>query len=321
MRNEKISELKKVLFSAKEVLIVSHVRPDGDTIGSALSLREVLINQGIKVDLVCDGEIPSKFAFLPESQLYKKPEEVDKVYPLCVFVDVASDGQMGESYKFLYSHKEVVNIDHHVSNKGYAKYNYVEDKSACCELMYCLYKEFGIELTQKTATFLLLGMVTDTGNFGHSNTTAETLKIAGELVSKGANLYQINLNMFKNQPMERSKLYLDIISNSKYFLDNKMALIIIKQEDLNRYNLTSNVTEGFIDYNLTISGIEISVSLLETKDKTFKVSFRSKGKVDVNRIAGTFGGGGHVNASGAMLRGYLEDVVDKLVYTCGQYLD
>lgn len=314
-------ELKQILFSEKSILIVSHVRPDGDTIGSALALREALVNNGASVELACDGIIPSKFSFLPEVNLFKRTEEVIKTYPLCVFVDTASEGQMGESYKIFYKHKEVVNIDHHISNQKYAKYNYIVNRSSCTELLAYFFKEVNIEITPKMSNFLLLGMVTDTGNFAHSNTTADTLLMAGELVKKGAELYKINLNMFKNQPFLRSKLYLEVISRSKYYHDNRLALIIIRQKDLLDKGLDSSVTEGFIDYNLTISGVEISVSILETKDKTYKVSFRSKGEVDVNKIAGTFGGGGHVNASGAMLRGYEEDVIDKLVYTCGLYLD
>jgi phosphoesterase RecJ-like protein len=317
----KIEELKKVLFSEEEVLICSHIRPDGDTIGSALALREVLISKGIKVDLVCDGYIPEKFNFLPEVKEYKRVEEITKKYPLVVFVDTASDGQMGECYKIFYAHKNVVNIDHHISNKGYAKYNYIVNKAACCEVLADLCVEMNIEITEKLATFLLLGLVTDTGNFAHNNTTSNTLKVASKLIEKGANLTEINMQMFKNQPMSRSKLYLEIMSKSKYFHDDRVAIIVIKQQDLQKYNLDNSVTEGFIDYNLTISSVVISVSILETKDKTFKVSFRSKGDIDVNRVAGTFGGGGHKNASGAMLRGYLEDVIDKLAFTCGQYLE
>ena len=317
----KIEELKKVLFSEEEVLVCSHIRPDGDTIGSALAIREVLISKGIKVDLVCDGNIPEKFYFLPEVKEYKRVEDINKKYPLVVFVDTASDGQMGESYKLFYAHKNVVNIDHHISNKGYAKYNYIVNKAACCEVLADLCVEMNIEITKKLATFLLLGLVTDTGNFAHNNTTSNTLKVASKLIEKGANLTEINMQMFKNQPMSRSKLYLEIMSKSKYFHDDRVAIIVIKQQDLQKYNLDNSVTEGFIDYNLTISSVVISVSILETKDKTFKVSFRSKGDIDVNRVAGTFGGGGHKNASGAMLRGYLEDVIDKLAFTCGQYLE
>ncbi|MBO4962558.1 MAG: bifunctional oligoribonuclease/PAP phosphatase NrnA [Clostridia bacterium] len=317
----KINELKTALFAHKEVLICSHIRPDGDTIGATLALREVLLTKGILVDIVCDSSIPQKFSYLSEVKEYKRVEEITKQYPLVVFVDTASDGQMGECYKIFYSHKNVINIDHHVSNKGYAKYNYVVNKASCCEVLADMFKEMGIEITQNIAKFLLLGMVTDTGNFAHNNTTANTLKVASEMVEKGANLVEINLQMFKNQPMSRSKLYLEIMSKSQYFHEDRVAVIIIRQQDLQKYGLDNSVTEGFIDYNLTISSVVISVSILETKDKTYKVSFRSKGEIDVNRVAGTFGGGGHKNASGAMLRGYLEDVVDKLVFTCGQYLD
>ncbi len=321
MKNTSPDQLKNILLQSKTALIVSHIRPDGDTIGSALALREVLIKNGVKVTLVCDGIIPEKFGFLAETALYKKVEEITETAGVCIFVDCASDGQMGESYKFLYKNQVTVNIDHHISNKGYGKYNYIQNKGSCCEVLYGLINELGQEIDQKIANFLLLGMVTDTGNFAHNNTTSSTLKIAGELMDKGADLYGINLKMFKSQSKNRSQLYLKVLGGIKFYHDDRVAIIKIHKSDLEELGLEQSATEGFIDYPLTISNVEIAVSVMETKDKNFKVSFRSKGKADVNQVASTFGGGGHVCASGAMLRGFEEDVIDKLVYTCGLYLD
>lgn len=321
MKNTPLSQLKNVLVQTKNALVVSHVRPDGDTIGSALALREFLLANGVKVTLVCDGQIPDKFSFIPETALYKRVEEITDTYDICIFVDCASDGQMGESYRFLYKNSITVNIDHHISNKGYAKYNHIENRGSCCEVLYCMLTEFGFAIDKKTADFLLLGMVTDTGNFAHNNTTSSTLKIAGELMDKGADLYNINLKMFKNQSKNRSSLYLKVLGNIKFYHDDRVALIRIHKSDLEQLNLEQSATEGFIDYPLTISNVEISVSIMEVKDKCFKVSFRSKGRADVNQVASTFGGGGHICASGAMLHGFEEDVVEKLVRTCGLYLD
>ncbi len=320
MKNTTASQLKNILLQSKTAIIVSHIRPDGDTIGSALALREFLIKSGVRVTLVCDGAIPEKFAFLPETALYKRVEDITDNAEACIFVDCASDGQMGESYKLLYKHPITINIDHHISNKGYAKYNYIQNKGSCCEVLYGLISEFG-EIDQKIANFLLLGIVTDTGNFAHNNTTSSTLKIAGDLMDKGADLYGINLKMFKSQSKNRSELYLKVLSGIKFYHDDRLAIIKIHKSELEELGLEQSATEGFIDYPLTISNVEIAVSVMEAKDKSFKVSFRSKGNADVNQVAGTFGGGGHKCASGAMLRGFEEDVIDKLVYTCGLYLD
>ena len=305
MKNLPLDQLKTALLQGKNVLVVSHVRPDGDTIGSSLALREFLLASGVKVTLVCDGKIPEKFSFIAETTLYKKVEEITEIYDSCIFVDCASDGQMGESYRFLYKHSFTINIDHHISNKGYAKYNYIENRGSCCEVLYFLLTSFGYEIDPKTANFLLLGIVTDTGNFAHNNTTAQTLKIAGELMEKGADLYNINLKIFKSQSKNRSSLYLKVLGGIKFYHDDRVALIRIHKSDLEDLNLEQSATEGFIDYPLTISNVEISVSVMEVKDKCFKVSFRSKGKADVNQVAGTFE----------------EDVVEKLVRACGLYLD
>lgn len=315
-------EAIKVLFNkAQSVLIISHCRPDGDTIGASLALREALKQKISEVDVVCDGVIPQKYDFLAETENYENFASVNKKYDLYVFVDCASLGQTGDCCQFVRSDYLTLNIDHHVSNAEYAKYNYVDKKASCCEVMFALLKKLGYTINGKIAEFLLLGVVTDTGNFSHNNTTAQTLKVAGELMEIGADLYKINQKMFKSQPKNRSDLFLSVMQKMKFYHDGQVAMIVIPKSEMEKYSADASLTEGFIDYPMEIAGVEIGISVMENKEKTYKISFRSKGKADVNKLAAVFGGGGHVCASGAMLRGYLEDVIDKLVYTSGLYLE
>ena len=166
----------------------------------------------------------------------------------------------------------------------------------------------------------MLGVVTDTGNFAHSNTTEKTLKCASELVACDANLNYIIYKMFKDQTKERAKLYAKVISKMSFYLEDQIAIICINKSDLEECNAVENMTEGFIDFPMSIRSIEVAISLLEVGDKKYKISFRSKGKVNVNEIASLYGGGGHILASGAMLCGYKEDIIDKLVYNVSQRL-
>lgn len=321
MRQTNEETIKKLFDRAESVLIISHTRPDGDTIGASLALKVALEVSGKKADVVCDAVIPHKYSFLPESLKYKSFSSINEKYSLYVFVDCASLGQTGDCCQFVRSDYLTLNIDHHVSNAEYAKYNYVEKKASCCEVVYGLLTRLGYNITEKIAELLLLGVVTDTGNFSHNNTTAQTLKVAGELMEIGADLYKLNQKMFKSQPKNRSDLFLSVMQKMKFYHDGQVAMIVISKSEMEKYSADASLTEGFIDYPMEIAGVEIGISVMETKDKTYKISFRSKGKANVNKLASVFGGGGHVCASGAMLRGYLEDVIDKLVYTSGLYLE
>lgn len=321
MKNCTINQIKQVLFGAESVLIISHIHPDGDTIGSVLSFREILISLGKSVDIACEDKIPEKYSYIQDASFYKQSNEIDKTYSVYMFLDCATDSRVGSFYKYLGSKYTSINIDHHVSNQYFATYNYVGQNSSCCELLYELYIQMGYNITQKIAEYLLMGISTDTGNFAHSNTTSKTLKIASELVALGADLYKINKKMFKSQSKARSDLYLKVMGGIKYHYNNKLAIAKITKADFEEFGLDSSVTEGFIDYLMSIAGVEVGICIMESKEKTYKISFRSSGNIDVNDLASTFGGGGHKFASGAVMRGYLEDVIDKLVYTCGIYLE
>jgi len=316
----KINEIAKEILKFKSILIFSHTRPDGDTLGCAFSLKLALESLGKKADIVCEQEVPEKYRFLKIAESLKKPEFINESYEAHIAVDVSVESLFGRTYPLFMKNGNTFNIDHHISNTKYAKFNYVEDVGACCMIIYKLINEMGAVITKDIADCLLLGISTDTGHFAYSNVTEETLNIAGKLVKSGGDLHEINYLMFKNQKKERALLYGKVMSRMKFYLEDKLAIITIRKSDLEDFNANSDMTEGFIDFPLSVEGVEVAISVLETDDKHFKISYRSKGKINVNQIASTFGGGGHILASGSMLNGYYEDVIDKLVYTVGLYL-
>jgi phosphoesterase RecJ-like protein len=315
-----ITEIASKIKGLKSALIFSHARPDGDTIGSATALRNALISLGINADLVCDSVIPEKYSFVDGVECFLTPDNVTKEYDGFIAVDCSVPSMLQGAYTLFTKNKNTFNIDHHVSNSKYAKYNYVCDNSSNSENIYELIKELNVDISEEIANSILLGVVTDTGNFAHSNTTEKTLKCASELVACDANLNYIIYKMFKDQTKERAKLYAKVISKMSFYLEDQMAIICINKSDLEECNAVENMTEGFIDFPMSIRGIEVAISLLEVGDKKYKISFRSKGKVNVNEIASLYGGGGHILASGAMLCGYKEDIIDKLVYNVSQRL-
>ncbi len=315
-----IAEIATELKKAKSVLIISHNRPDGDTVGSATALRLALIKLGVKVDLACFSDVPDKLKYITGVESYVKSVNDVNIYNAVVSVDCANENMFGELYQSYKKHPVTFNVDHHVSNSKYAKFNYVEDASSTCEVIYKLINCMGVEVDKDIATCLLTGIVTDTGAFYHSNVTFETLAVASELKKLGADLHEIIKQNFKNQPKERSNLYTAVISKMRYRLDGKVGILIIMKEDIEKAGAVDNMTEGFIDYPLSVIGVEVAISLLETGKNRYKISLRSKGKVNVNEIASIYGGGGHVLASGAVIHGHVEDIIDKLCYNVEQRL-
>lgn len=312
------AEITTELLKYKSVLIFSHNRPDGDTVGAATALRLALIKKGVNADLICAYDIPEKLKYIDTASVYKK--SVDGNYQAFVAVDCSSDNVFSDLYPTFKRHQVTFNIDHHVSNAKYAKFNLVKDYASCAEVVYEIIKELGVEIDREMATSLLTGIVTDTGAFYHSNVTPDTLVVASELKKAGANLNEIIRLNFKEQPKERASLYAKVISKMRYRLDGKVGILVITKSDIEEANAVENMTEGFIDYPMSVKGVEVAISLLETGKNRYKISLRSKGKVNVNEIASLYGGGGHILASGALLNGYLEDIIDKLCYNVEQRL-
>lgn len=315
-----IAEISTEILKAKSVLIFSHNRPDGDTVGSATALRLALIKKGISADLACYHDIPEKLKYIASTSEYSKTVDKNEKYDAFIAVDCANEYMFTELYGKFCKHKNTFNIDHHVSNTRYAKFNYVEEASATCELIFALINALSVEIDSEIATSLLTGIVTDTGAFNHSNATDKTLAIASELKSKGANLHYIMKRNFKDQSKARAILYGKVISKMRFYLEDRVGVIVISRKDIDESGAVDNMTEGFIDYPMTVESVEVAISLLETGNNRYKISLRSKGKVDVNEIASIYGGGGHVQASGAVLNGYMEDVIDKLVFNVKQRL-
>ena len=310
LKNFKTSkEIANKLLNEKSVAVIFHVRPDGDAIGSAVSLLLALNKLGIKAEAFCDDDIHSKFSFILPNGLVKRDLVGD--YTALVAVDCADLTRLGEFADKFVSHKNTYNIDHHLSNLRYAEYNYVCDKPSNCENIYQIIKDLGVIIDSEIAKFLYMGIMTDTGGFRHKGIRGETYKIAGELVDLGADPTESYFNCFSKQTKNRAKLYSRVTSKIRYYLDGRFALTTILQSDIVETGALSSDREGIIDFIMGIEGVEVGVTILESPDKKYKVSFRGR-DTDVNEIAGCFGGGGHRLASGCQIGGDLEEVIDKL---------
>lgn len=307
-----LKNLAEKLKSERKIALFLHVRPDGDAIGSALALKLVLEELGAECDVYCDDAIPERFFFLP-SAAFVKNGAVEKNYTAMVAIDCAESTRLGKYATDFCAHKNTFVIDHHETNVGFSKNDYVKSLPANCENVYNLIKFLGVEIKKETANALATGIITDTGNLRHKNVTPSVIRALADLVEKGADLNAITFNMFTAQSKERAKLFALTMEKIRYFHDGKIAIATVTKNNLQISGAKPDETEGFIDFVMGIRGVEVGACLLEQSENKYKVSLRGK-ETDVAEVASVFGGGGHVLASGCQIRGEYEEVIDRLVF-------
>lgn len=310
--NNSLTEIFEKMKKAKTVAVFCHVRPDGDAIGSGLAITLALRNMGKRAYMCCEDLPPKNFSFLTETQnvMCELPHEEVDTFICCDCADISRLGIFSKDFQRFKG--ETINIDHHISNIGYAKTNYVEVCPATSEIVTELFRVNNVEITKPIANLLMLGIITDSGNFTHNDVSERTYMSAAILRKAGADPNIINYNLFSRQPKARALVYGGVMSKMRFALDDKLAIIVITKTDMEKLDNDKSLTEGFVDFPLSIDGVEVSVSLLEFKNEQYKTSLRSKGAVNVNKVAAAFGGGGHILASGCMLFGSLEEVVEKI---------
>lgn len=319
--NVTIEEIATRLKKAKQVTVFTHMRPDGDAFGSLLALTYALRQLGIEAEACNESDLPSNLDFLDGVKEIKKTPALDA--DAFVALDCADENRLGglaEKFRLFGRKKPTFNIDHHISNTRFAVYNYLRICSANCMNVALLIEAMGVPFDKKIAEYLMLGLITDSGNFSHDDVTEETFLLAAKLTKAGADVGKLNTELFKNQPKQRAKFYAETMSKMRYALEDKFAFIVLTYDQMKERGIDLGMTEGFVDFPLSVSGVEVGASLLEIKKGQYKISLRSKNYADVNGVAATFGGGGHVRAAGCMLFGDLEDVIDRLTYAVYQHI-
>ena len=303
---------------ARTVLIVCHIRPDGDCLGSGFALKRIAENLGKRVDFVTDADKPAHYSFIKDFDSLND-KKYDK-YDLGIAVDCAVDVRLGCYLGAFLKCPMTINIDHHHTNNRFGKVNYVDAEiSSTCELLYSLIKDEGV-IDADSATCLYFGLSTDTGNFMHNNTTAHTMAVASDLLALGADHQGIVNGFFKNNTKNKLALTAKAISSMRFFRDDKIVVMTITSAILKECGCTLTDTEGLIDYGMSIGTVQAAVCMTEQRERSYKVSFRSK-SVDVAAAAMSFGGGGHKLASGCVVNGHYEDVVRKVVKSITDGMD
>jgi phosphoesterase RecJ-like protein len=299
-------------------LITAHTNPEGDALGSEIAFYLLLKKLGKSAVMVNEDGIPYGYTFLPEVGVIKKfGRWAMRVKFDCMAVLDCSDMERtGEVAQLNKAGKPVLNIDHHISNRKFADVNWVEPHaSSASEMVYKLYKELGVAIDKPAAICLYVGISTDTGSFRYSNTTSLTHKIAAELLKCGLDVPSIYKNIYENVPYQDMKLLADILPGMHRGAGGKIVWFEIHKDLLKNRELCFDLSEHLLSYGRAVKDTQVVVLFKENlgpKDEV-RVNFRSQGKVDVNKIASCFGGGGHKAASGATVHGKLDDIRKKVL--------
>lgn len=309
--NKITTEIINAINAADTVLVVGHIRPDGDCVGSALAMRRICEKLGKTADAVCDADKPYSYEFLPDYQNFCAPRY--KKYDLFIAVDCATQNRLGEYRAQLESAKNSINIDHHCTNEVYGKINHiVPDACSTCYILFDLFKDVDGLIDRDIATMLYTGLSTDTGHFMHSNTDADVFRTAAALCTYGIDIAGTNHDLYCSNRFNKVKLMARAIGGIVLYESGKVALMNITLNDLKECECTSEDTEGLINYASGIAGVKVAVSMCEQPGNLFRVSFRSV-SADVSAAAAKFGGGGHKLAAGCILCGNRYDVMEKVV--------
>ncbi|KXG75797.1 Bifunctional oligoribonuclease and PAP phosphatase NrnA [Thermotalea metallivorans] len=297
----------------EHIFILPHVLPDGDTIGSSLALFLALKKVGKKPYVLLSDDIPYHLTFLPIGDIQR--EIAETITPdLVIAVDCSDMERLGSRRKYIEQASISLNIDHHITNTRFASVNWVDDEAAATgEMIYTLIKDMGISLDQEIATCLYAAITTDTGSFKYSNTTPKTHRIAAELLASGIPLNGITTEIYQNKPAYQVKLLSVVLNTLEFCYSGKLALLHVTQDMLDGTGAKVSDTDGLIEYARDIKGVEVGVLLKELEPGEIKVGFRSKYNIDVSKVAGQFGGGGHTKASGCTIKGDMKNVKEAVV--------
>ena len=308
MKTTKLKIIDRILSVIKDshtIAVCSHIRPDGDCIGSSLGLTLALLDLGKEVTCWNQDSIPSKLQFLDPTQIIQTPRHIKRPFDCVIAVDSASIERLGNVQEHIANRKQLINIDHHTSNTRFGDINWIASREPSSgELIYRLIKEAGWKITSNIADCLFTAISTDTGSFQYPTTLPATYYAAGELVKKGANLETVCNEVYQSYPLSRVKLLQKVYNNFKLIEDNQIAYFWLKKKDFEKTGATASDTEGLIDHVRAIKSVIVACVFEEIESELVRISLRSKDKnVNVSDVAAIFGGGGHQAAAGARIKG------------------
>ena len=315
MNQASFSEIARVLREHQSFAVLSHVRPDGDALGSQLAMALALLQLGKKVRVWNEDGMLEKYSFLPRAELLQKPPAVPEQVEVIVALDTAIQNRMGTAFEAVRGAKVCINIDHHPSNPRYGDLVYIDSNApATGQILFELLHAEDFSIDAAMAENLFVAISTDTGSFQYPNTTSRTFEIAAQLVERGVDVGRVSQQLYENYPRRRVELLRELLRTMRFEASGKVASFSLSLTTAAALGVVPEDNEGLIDHIRAIRGVIVAVFFEELADGKVRVSMRSKDSaVDVCAICQKFGGGGHTLAAGARVRGTLAEVEQRVM--------
>lgn len=305
-----MNQAKKHLLAAKHVYVVCHIMPDGDAIGALLAMGAAVKRLGKKCTMACPGPLPAKLAFLPAARLVvtRPPAREDTI----VTVDVSDVDRLGAVYQqAAFERRQVINIDHHITNTHFGTVNVIRPFPSTCEVVLGLLQRMGVPLDEEIASALLMGLVADTRCFRTGNVTARQLRTAIALIKAGAPLSDLTEQLFNHEPLSTVRLWGQALAAVQ--TRDGVIWAEISQEMMLRCEAAPSDADGLSSFLASTDGMQAAVVFREQDDGRIEVSMRAAPGHDVATVAVSFGGGGHPRAAGCTIPGPLSQAAERVL--------
>lgn len=310
-----LQEIAAVIQNESEWTLVGHVIPDGDCIGSLLGLYWALHSVNKRVVIGLEDPVPPIYRYLKGTESIRPVSEFDQLPANVIFLDCSDLERAGEqTLGQLSSRRLTINIDHHATNEGFGDYNYIDSQAAATAEIVCeLLSAMDINIQPVMAEPLYAGLVMDSGRFMYSSTRPRTMETAARLMRTGVDLERARINLFESKPREEVLLLAQALQHLQWDETGKIAWMTLGYDEVKRIGALNLHPEGIINYTRSIAGVEVGLLFREVEPAVWKIGFRSKGSVDVARIAAHLGGGGHRQAAGARQDGDYQEIEQRVL--------
>ncbi|MBN2331916.1 MAG: bifunctional oligoribonuclease/PAP phosphatase NrnA [Deltaproteobacteria bacterium] len=300
----------RVCSEARTVLIATHVNPDGDAVGSSLALAATLQKLDKQVVVYDPDPVPYMFRFLPGADLVVNTLPEHETFDLLILLDCSEPGRAGREMASFSGYRRTACIDHHITNDHFAQFNLIDPQaSATAELVYEVVAALDADFSRDVAVNLYTAILTDTGSFHYENAGPRSFAVAGKLVAKGVDPWMVAQHVYESEPLNRLQLLAYTLQTLRISANGKAACVTVTREMYAKTGTNAEHTDRLVNYPRSIDGVEVAFMLRQTGERSYKLSFRSRGMVDVASLAQEFGGGGHKNAAGCHLDGSADDII------------
>ncbi|HET6408114.1 MAG TPA: bifunctional oligoribonuclease/PAP phosphatase NrnA [Chthoniobacteraceae bacterium] len=312
--NTPLEKIADVLQTRQRFVVMSHVRPDGDALGCTIAMALCLKALGKDVTAWNEEGVLEKFRYLPGNEIVTTPADEAQEFDVAIVLDTSVQDRVGKCLPAVKHAGIWINIDHHITNPRFGDLVHIDSTApATGQILYELFRAGGLPFTYEMADNLFVAISTDTGSFQYSGTTAKTYEIAAELIKAGVNVAELSRKMYENYPRRRLELLRALLNTLQFSSDDRCGSVSLSQATAAELGVLPEDNEGLIDHIRAIQGVQVAAFFEELGDGKVRVSLRSKDeRVDVSKVCGLFGGGGHMLAAGARIKGSLAEVQERV---------